>query len=108
MTHLHSGLSTTAVAQTEASIAAVQLPTGAIPWFPEGQIDPWDHVESAMALDVAGRPDDARRAYEWLRATQNADGSWFRAYRGTAVEDRITESNFTAYLAVGLLHHTLS
>ena len=25
-----------------------------IPWFPGGHCDPWNHVESAMALDVAG------------------------------------------------------
>jgi hypothetical protein len=118
MTHLYSGLSADSVAQTAASIAAVQLPSGAIPWFPDGQIDPWDHVEAAMGLEAAGLHDNARHAYEWLRATQNPDGSWYRAYRGAggrgagraevSVDDRITESNFTAYLAVGLLHHTLA
>ena len=108
MSHLHSGLAQKAVAATGAAIAAAQRPTGAIPWFPGGQLDPWDHVEAAMGLDVAGRPDEARAAYRWLRATQNPDGSWYRTYRGDGVEDRVTEANFSAYLAVGLLHHTLS
>ena len=35
---------------TAASIARVQEPSGAIPWFPNGHTDPWDHVECAMAL----------------------------------------------------------
>ena len=40
-----------------------------IPWFAGGHCDPWNHVESAMALDVAGRHDEAAWAYEWLAAT---------------------------------------
>jgi hypothetical protein len=109
-----AALSPEDLAATGASIAAAQLPTGAIPWFPGGQIDPWDHVEAAMGLDVAGRHDAARAAYRWLRTVQNADGSWYRGYRGSTVDggstvdDYVTEANFTAYLAVGLLHHTLS
>jgi hypothetical protein len=93
------------LAQTGGSIAAAQLSTGQIPWFPDGQTDPWDHVEAAMGLDVAGHHDEAAAAYEWLRVTQNPDGSWYRGYRGSRVDDRVKESNFTAYVAVGLLHH---
>jgi hypothetical protein len=111
MNSLHSGLSRTAVAKTAAAIASVQLPDGAIPWSPGGQIDAWNHVEAAMALDMAGRADEARAAYEWLRASQNPDGSWYRCYResgsGVAVQDAGRESNHAAYLAVGLLHHLL-
>ena len=40
--------------QTAESIASLQLDTGMIPWFPGGHCDPWNHVETAMALDVAG------------------------------------------------------
>jgi hypothetical protein len=85
-----------------------QSVTGQIPWFPGGQTDPWDHVEAALALDVAGRHDRARAAYEWLRRQQNPDGSWFRSYHGSTVADPVRESNFTAYIAVGLFHHFLS
>src|SRR5690606_34349281 len=73
-----------------------------------GQLDPWDHVEAAMGLTVAGRADEARAAFRWLRAHQNPDGSWYRSYRGSLVDDPVTEANFSAYLAVGLLHHTLA
>jgi hypothetical protein len=97
-----------AVRQTAESIIAVQCATGQIPWFPGGQTDPWDHIECAMALDAAGRHDHALAGYEWLRRTQNPDGSWYHSYHGTQVTDRTRESNFAAYLGVGLLHHVRS
>ena len=34
---------------------------GMIPWFPGGHCDPWNHVETAMALDVAGFHHEAER-----------------------------------------------
>jgi len=95
-------------AETAASIAAAQTADGQIPWYPGGPTDPWDHIEAAMALDVAGQPDRARAAYEWLRRTQHPDGSWAREYRGGTVTDPVREANFTAYLAVGLYHHLRS
>ena len=52
--HIEEVLTADEVVQTAESIAALQLPTGMIPWFPEGHCDPWNHVETAMALDVAG------------------------------------------------------
>ena len=101
-------LDTSAVTETAASIAAAQRPDGAIPWEPGRHVDPWDHVECAMALDVAGRHGEARAAYEWLARTQRPDGSWAARYeRGRAVEHH-AESNFTAYVAVGLRHHVLA
>ena len=52
-----------------------------------------------------------RPRYAWLARHQNADGSWYAAYR-TATPDRPTdrgrESNFCAYLAVGVWHHYLA
>jgi hypothetical protein len=105
---VHRGLSRNAIVATGEAIAATQLRSGQIPWFPGGQTDPWDHTESAMGLDVAGLHGEARAAYEWLRRSQNPDGSWFRSYRESTVVDTVKESNFTAYLAVGLLHHVLS
>ena len=104
-----AALSADAIGQTADSIVAVQTASGQIPWFPGGQTDPWDHIESAMALDVAGRHEQARAAYRWLRDTQNPDGSWFRSYShtpaGAEVLSAVRESNFAAYLGVGLLHH---
>ena len=46
---------------TGEHLASLQLPSGMIPWFPGGHCDPWNHVESAMALDVAGLHDEAER-----------------------------------------------
>jgi hypothetical protein len=99
------------IASTVDSIAAVQERSGAIPWFPGGQLDPWDHVESAMALDVGGRHARARAAYRWLRAEQRADGSWPALYRdgvpagGAAAA---AETHHSAYVAVGCWHHFLA
>ena len=54
------------VLDTAATIAELQLPSGMIPWFPGGHCDPWNHVETAMALDIAGLHAEAERAYGWL------------------------------------------
>ncbi|CAN5601657.1 hypothetical protein BH18ACT1_BH18ACT1_02980 [soil metagenome] len=43
------------VRTTVDTIAAVQLPSGMVPWFPGGHADPWNHVEAAMALALGGR-----------------------------------------------------
>lgn len=104
------------IARTAAGIAAIQRPDGAIPWFRGDKLDPWDHVEAAMALDAAGDHEAARRAYAWLAAAQNPDGSWHAYYAdGDAsqpaserVTDSIRDTNFTAYIAVGAYHHYLA
>ena len=93
--------------QTAESIAATQLPSGAIPWFDRGHTDPWDHVQSAMALSATGLTDEAERAYAWSASNQRPDGSWAIRYRDDAVEDAHTDSNFCAYLATGVWHHWL-
>ncbi|WP_405987633.1 prenyltransferase [Streptomyces sp. NBC_00872] len=71
-------------AETVAGILAVQHRDGAIPWFRGHHLDPWDHVEAAMALDAAGEHTAAARAYEWLARHQNEDGSWYAAYENPA------------------------
>jgi hypothetical protein len=96
-----------AVAQTASAIARTQERSGAIPWFPGGHTDPWDHVECAMALAVTGRHAAAERAYGWLFDTQRGDGSWPIMVRQGRVEDAGADTNFTAYLAVGVWHHWL-
>ncbi|MFI9290674.1 prenyltransferase [Streptomyces gardneri] len=98
-------------AETVAGILAVQREDGAIPWFRGHHLDPWDHTEAAMALDAAGEHAAAARAYEWLARHQNGDGSWYAAYHDgdpDDVTDRSRESNFVAYIAVGVWHHYLS
>nr|WP_206328176.1 prenyltransferase/squalene oxidase repeat-containing protein [Streptomyces sp. S3(2020)] len=98
-------------AVTVSGILAVQRADGAIPWFRGHHLDPWDHTEAAMALDAAGEHEAAERAYDWLARHQNEDGSWYAAYRDGAfddVTDRGRETNFVAYIAVGVWHHYLS
>ena len=90
---------------TGQAIAAVQQRGGAIGW-PDGHVDAWNHVECAMALSVCGLRDAARRGYEWLRASQRADGSW-RKQMPAGEADLTTESNHAAYCAVGVWHELL-
>jgi len=92
---------------TTASIARVQEPSGAIPWFRGGHTDAWDHVECAMALLVGGEVEAAERAYDWLFRTQRADGSWPIKTTAGRLVDAGTDTNMTAYLAVGVWHHWL-
>lgn len=98
------------IRETVAGILDIQRPDGAIPWFRGGQLDTWDHVEAAMALDAAGEREAALAAYRWLVRTQNPDGSWFAGYVDgeagvTEPTDRDRDANFSAYLAVGVWHH---
>jgi hypothetical protein len=93
--------------QTAMSIAAVQERSGAIPWSQTGHTDPWDHVECAMALTVAGLLEPARAAFEWCKREQRADGSWPIQLRRGVVEDANSDSNFCAYIATGVWHHVL-
>ncbi|MEU1332123.1 prenyltransferase [Streptomyces sp. NPDC005865] len=96
---------------TVRGILDVQREDGAIPWFRGHHLDPWDHTEAAMALDAAGEHAAAERAYDWLARHQNPDGSWYAAYADgdpDDVTDRGRETNFCAYLAVGVWHHYLS
>jgi hypothetical protein len=101
-------LSADEVAETAESLARLQLANGMIPWFPGGHCDPWNHVECAMALDVAGRHAESERAYEWLVSTQRDDGSWFNYYLPDgSVEDAKLDTNVCAYIAAGAWHHWL-
>ncbi|WP_237058567.1 prenyltransferase/squalene oxidase repeat-containing protein [Microbulbifer sediminum] len=89
-------------------ILSQQQPDGSIPWFADGYADPWDHVEAAMGLSIAGEYPAAERAYEWLARLQLQDGSWWAAYRDSAIDNgERRESNFVAYVATGIWHHYL-
>jgi hypothetical protein len=89
-------------------IAGLQRADGMIPWFPGGHCDPWNHVETAMALTVAGFDAEADRAYQWLVDTQLPDGSWFNYYLATGVKDPRLDTNVCAYLATGAWHRYVS
>jgi hypothetical protein len=93
--------------QTVTWIAGQQAADGALPWFRGGQLDPWDCVEAAMALDVAGEHTRARAAYRWLAERQRPDGSWASEYRAGRETAPAAESNHAGYLAVGIWHSWL-
>jgi len=99
-------LSAADVVATAGSIAVVQRGDGMIPWFEGGHCDPWNHVEAAMALTVAGLHEEALLAYQWLADTQLPDGSWFNYYLGgSGVKDPRLDTNVCAYVATGAWHH---
>jgi hypothetical protein len=100
-------LSSADVLATAETIADAQESSGAIPWFPGGHTDPWDHVECAMALTAAGLTAAAERAYGWLQRTQRPDGSWPAKVTVGVVTESMAETNQAAYVAVGVWHHLL-
>lgn len=93
---------------TGSSIAALQRPDGMIPWFEGGHCDPWNHVETAMALTTVGLRAEAERAYQWLVDRQRPDGSWHNYYLADGIEDSKIDVNCVAYLATGVWHHYLA
>jgi len=95
------------VAATSAAIVDWQLDSGMIPWFPGGHADPWNHVEAAMALAIAGFRAEAERAYAWLADQQRPDGAWHQYYLADGVEQDKLDANVCAYVAAGIWHHWL-
>ena len=106
--HIDGVLSADEVVVSAEFIAGLQVDSGMIPWWPGGHCDPWNHVETAMALDVAGFHTNAERAYQWLIDTQRPDGSWWNYYLpdGT-VEEAKLDTNVCADMAAGVWHHWL-
>ena len=95
-------------ARTGEYIASIQLTSGAVPWYQGGILDPWDHIESAMGLAVAGYLRRARRAYIWCARNQLPDGGFWPAYAdSTPVDTTRKEAHHGAYLATGLWHYYL-
>ncbi|MEI6609769.1 MAG: phenyltransferase domain-containing protein, partial [Deltaproteobacteria bacterium] len=82
-------------------ILSIQKENGEIPWSIGGKTDPWDHIESAMGLSIAGFYAEAEHAYQWLIATQLADGSWWSEIKDGQIINSTKETNFSAYIAVG-------
>lgn len=88
-------------------ITGLQKPNGEIPWSKGGKTDPWDHIESAMGLSVAGCHQEAVHAYAWLASTQFPDGSWWSATQDGVPLDATKDTNISSYIAVGVYHHFL-
>lgn len=97
-----------------ARILELQRADGAIPWTEAGVVDPWNHAEGAMALAVAGEVEAARRAFDFLKDSQNADGSWWGDYGNAAPLDEdaarlaapkdppLKDTNYAAYPSLAL------
>jgi hypothetical protein len=100
-------LALTDIEQTATSIADLQLSNGMILWMAGGHADPWNHIEAAMALAVAGRHVEAEAAYRWLADVQDPAGTWHHYYLEDRIEDRKVDTNCCAYIATGVLHHFL-
>ena len=88
-------------------ILDIQGSDGSITWEKGKKLDPWDHVEGAMALSVAGEIDAAKKAYEWMQSNQEEVGGWFSEYKSGAPSKRRIETNFAAYICVGIWHFYL-
>ena len=89
-----------------------QRPDGAVVSSPAGEFDPWDHVESAMALDVGGRHHAAAAALDWVAEQQHGDGGLWSRYCASGAArtrpvPRVRESHGASYVAVGAWHHFL-
>ena len=96
------------LAETGETIVGLQLPNGMIPWFPGGHCDPWNHVETAMALAVMGHRRESELAYQWLVDIQRPDGSWHNYYLPDgSIEDAKLDTNVCAYIAAGVWQHWL-
>ncbi len=90
-------------------IVSCQDQEGAIHWEPKGKIDPWDHTESAMGLDVLGFQKKSILAYQWLKNNQESDGAWFSSYHDKDDDkNKRKETNFVSYIACGMWHHYLN
>ena len=86
-------------------ISECQNSDGSIAWEPNGKIDPWDHIESLMGLNVLDMNTESKAGFEWLKLTQQPDGSWYSEYKGSKVINYNKETNFTAYISSGALHY---
>ncbi len=96
------------IQKTADSIVFMQTEDGAIPKTPHGLVDVWNHLEAAMALTVAGRQEDSKRALLWVAKLQNADGSWHCSYTcDNNIADYSADTNQCAYLASASLHNFL-
>lgn len=82
---------------------SLQLESGLIPWHSGGHIDPWNHIESVVALAIGNREFAVRRALDGLLKLQNRDGSFCHFYLYNGVKEADRDPNVICYLGVGIL-----
>jgi hypothetical protein len=90
---------------TLEGIVNLQEKSGSVPELEGGIVEPWTHVECAMAIDAGDFHDEAEKAYEWLADVQLSDGSWYANYQNGMPRDKYKVSHAISYFAVGVLHH---
>ena len=78
---------------------------GGIPSEKDKILDPWDHIECCMALDVFGEKERSKLGFQWLVDHQEDDGSWYSEYQANKSISSRKESNFSSYIAIGALHN---
>ena len=88
-------------------ILDIQASDGSISWEENKKFDPWDHIESAMALTVAGETEAAMKAFKWMQLNQEKGGGWFSEYKSGHPSKKRMETNFAAYICVGIWHFYL-
>ncbi|MGC6512537.1 MAG: prenyltransferase [Parvibaculales bacterium] len=103
-------------------IKTLQRSDGAIPWYAGGVVDPWNHLEAVMGLNLCGEAEAVSKGFEFLINTQLPDGSWWgRLGSAVPIDDtlqnfssdgmdtgeQIRETNFTAYVATAVWHDYL-
>lgn len=100
-----------ALNQASKYIKSCQLPNGAIPWFENGKLDPWDHVEALIGLTISHDFCAVKKGFQWLECIQNIDGGWYSKYFEDVADNDLdrykVETNFVAYVATGLWHYYL-
>ncbi|MEC8414361.1 MAG: prenyltransferase, partial [Pseudomonadota bacterium] len=62
---------------TVEKIISIQREDGGIPWFKNGALDPWNHLEAVMALNLCGKKENVQRGFDYLFNTQLNDGAWW-------------------------------
>ena len=84
-------------------IEALQLESGLVPWHAGGHIDPWNHIESVIAMAIGGRSSAALRGLDGLMKLQNRDGSFCHFYLYDGVKEADRDPNVICYFGVGAL-----
>tara|TARA_B100000029_G_scaffold473850_1_gene515631 strand:- start:15852 stop:16862 length:1011 start_codon:yes stop_codon:yes gene_type:complete len=88
-------------------IIKTQNKDGSIPSSDDNSHDNWDHLESAIALGVAGYRTEFEKAIEWCINNQNNDGSWYESYVSDQPIKFNKQSNHAAYFSTAIAFHYL-
>ncbi|MEL0239143.1 MAG: phenyltransferase domain-containing protein, partial [Gammaproteobacteria bacterium] len=84
-----------------------QLESGAIVSNADGSLDPWDHCEAIMGLSTMNQFDSALKGFDWLKETQNEDGSWYAKYDDQSAIEFHKPTHFSSYITVAAFHYFL-